>query len=53
MKKLAGMFLVIVVLAAFAFGCARIMRKDTTVRCPRCGATFTIEEEMHMKRISE
>lgn len=53
MQKLAGMFWVIVVLAAFAFGCAGMMRKDTTVKCPRCGATFTIEEEMHMKGISQ
>jgi hypothetical protein len=53
MQKLAWMFLVIVVLAGFSFGCAGMTKKETKVRCPRCGATFTIEEEMHMRDITQ
>jgi hypothetical protein len=30
-------------LAVFAFGCAGIS-KDTRVKCPKCGAVFTIDE---------
>jgi hypothetical protein len=53
MKKIAWMFLAIVILAGFSFGCAGMTKKETKVRCPRCGATFTIEEEMHMRDITQ
>ncbi len=53
MKKIARMFLVIVLLSGFSLGCAGMTKKDSKVRCPRCGATFTIDEEMHMRGITQ
>jgi hypothetical protein len=47
MQKIARIFLIMAVLMALSFGCAGMMRKETTVKCPRCGAPFTIDEEIH------
>jgi hypothetical protein len=49
MKKLAILWLIIGALAAFSLGCAAMTKKDMEVRCPRCGARFTIDEEIHMR----
>jgi hypothetical protein len=38
------MVLTLVVLAAFSLGCAGMASKDTQVKCPKCGAVFTIDE---------
>jgi len=35
--------LVLVALALFSFGCAQIA-KDTKIKCPKCGAVFTVDE---------
>ena len=43
MKKLVSVVLAVAVLAAFSFGCAG-PSKDTKVKCPKCGAVFTIDE---------
>jgi len=43
-KKLMSMVLVLAVLAAFTFGCAGMVSKETKVKCPKCGAVFTIDE---------
>lgn len=48
MKKLASLLVTVAILASLSMGCARWMRNDTIARCPRCGATFTIDEELHM-----
>ncbi len=44
MKKLVSMVLALTFLAAFSFGCAQYVAKDTKVKCPKCGAVFTIDE---------
>jgi hypothetical protein len=43
MKKWVSIFFVLVVLAVFSFGCTKYT-KDTKVKCPKCGAIFSIEE---------
>jgi len=43
MRKLMSMFLVLALLAVFSFGCAGVSR-DTKIKCPKCGAVFTIDE---------
>jgi len=43
-KKWISMVLALVVLAAFSFGCAGFAAKDSKVKCPKCGAVFTIDE---------
>lgn len=42
MKKLVSMVLALAVLAAFSLGCG--VSKEAKVKCPKCGAVFTIEE---------
>ena len=44
MKKWISMVLTLVVLAAFSLGCAGMVSKETKVKCPKCGAVFTIDE---------
>lgn len=44
MKKWISMVLALVLLAAFSFGCAGYVGKETKVKCPKCGAVFTIDE---------
>ncbi len=43
MRKLIGLFLVLVALAVFSFGCANVSR-DAKIKCPKCGAVFTVDE---------
>jgi len=43
MRKLISIFLALVLLAVFSFGCAGVA-KDTKIKCPKCGAVFTIDE---------
>jgi hypothetical protein len=45
MRKWASIFLALMVLAIFAFGCAGVS-KDAKVKCPKCGAVFTVDEGM-------
>jgi hypothetical protein len=45
MRKLVSIFLALAMLAVFSFGCAGVA-KDTKVKCPKCGAVFTIDEGM-------
>jgi len=42
-KKLVSAVLALAVLAVFSFGCGYVA-KDTKVKCPKCGAVFTIDE---------
>ncbi len=44
MKKLVSMVLALAFLAVFSFGCAGMVSKDTKVKCPKCGAVFTVDE---------
>ncbi len=43
MKKWVSILLALAILALFSFGCAG-MTKDAKVKCPKCGAVFTIDE---------
>jgi len=45
MRRLVSIFLVLAVLAVFAFGCAGVA-KDAKIKCPKCGAVFTVDEGM-------
>jgi len=45
MKKWVSIFLALAILAVFSFGCAGI-DKQTKIKCPKCGAVFTIDEGM-------
>jgi hypothetical protein len=45
MKRLISIFLAMAMLAVFSFGCAGI-DKQTKIKCPKCGAVFTIDEGM-------
>lgn len=44
MKKLVSLVLALAFLATFTLGCAGYASKDTKVKCPKCGAVFTIDE---------
>ena len=43
MKKWVSIFLALAMLAVFSFGCAGI-QKDAKIKCPKCGAVFTVDE---------
>ncbi len=43
MKKWLAFLMVLFLLAVFSFGCAGVA-KDTKIKCPKCGAVFTIDE---------
>ncbi len=44
MRKLVSLFLALALLAVFSFGCAGNFKGNTKVKCPKCGAVFTIDE---------
>jgi hypothetical protein len=46
MRRWVSIFFVLVVLAVFSFGCHSLgyYSKETKVKCPKCGAVFSIEE---------
>ena len=43
MRKLLATFFVLLLLSVFSFGCATV-DKESKVKCPKCGAVFTINE---------
>ncbi|HMK74560.1 MAG TPA: hypothetical protein VK568_00110 [Thermodesulfobacteriota bacterium] len=43
MRKWVSIFLALAILAVFSFGCTGIS-KDAKVKCPKCGAVFTVDE---------
>ncbi len=43
MRKLVSIFLALAILAVFSFGCAGV-QKDAKIKCPKCGAVFTVDE---------
>ncbi len=43
MRKWASIIMLLVILAVFSFGCAGIS-KDAKIKCPKCGAVFTVDE---------
>ena len=44
MKKWISMVLALLLFAVFSFGCAGYVSRDAKVKCPKCGAVFTIDE---------
>ncbi len=38
-----SIFLALALLAVFSFGCAGV-QKDAKIKCPKCGAVFTVDE---------
>jgi hypothetical protein len=43
MRKWLGIVFVLLLLSVFSFGCATVS-KDAKIKCPKCGAVFTINE---------
>ena len=43
MRKWVSIFLALAILAVFSVGCTGIS-KDAKVKCPKCGAIFTVDE---------
>ena len=43
MRKWVSMLLALALLAVFSFGCANVT-KETKIKCPKCGAVFTVDE---------
>ena len=43
MRKWMSIMLALAMLAVFSFGCAGVS-KDAKIKCPKCGAVFTIDE---------
>jgi hypothetical protein len=43
MKRLVGILMALAMLAVFSLGCAGVT-KDAKVKCPKCGAVFTVQE---------
>ncbi len=43
MKRVFSIFLALAILTIFSLGCAGVA-KDTKIKCPKCGAVFTVDE---------
>ncbi len=44
MKKLVSLVLALVLMVVFSMGCAGYTARETKVKCPKCGAVFTVDE---------
>lgn len=44
MKRWVLLFLTFLVVGVLTMGCAGYVGKETKVKCPKCGAVFTIDE---------
>jgi len=51
MTKWVSIFFALVFLVMFSFGCTGVS-KENKVRCPKCGATFTIDEGLSQEQMS-
>jgi hypothetical protein len=43
MRKWVSIMLALAMLAIFSIGCAGV-QKDAKIKCPKCGAVFTVQE---------
>jgi hypothetical protein len=43
MRKWVSIILALAMLAVFSYGCAGV-QKDAKIKCPKCGAVFTVDE---------
>ncbi len=53
MRKLATFLLILGIWAVLASGCTWAFSKDTIVRCPKCSATFSVDEDLRMRQLRE
>ena len=44
MKRLVSLVLALVLMLVFSMGCGGYASRETKVKCPKCGAVFTIDE---------
>ena len=42
-KRVVNIFSILTIALLLSFGCAQIT-KDTKIKCPKCGAIFTVDE---------
>ena len=47
MKTWLGWIMALLVLVTFVAGCGGMVNKQTKVKCPKCGAVFTVDEGLH------
>ena len=45
MRRFVSLLMVLFIVALFSFGCAGVS-KEAKVKCPKCGAVFTVQEGM-------
>jgi hypothetical protein len=50
MRKWVSILLALAILAIFSIGCAGVTTKDAKIKCPKCGAVFTVEEGLEELR---
>jgi len=50
MRKWVSIIMALAILAVFSFGCG--VQKDAKIKCPKCGAVFTVEEGLEQIRRS-
>ncbi len=43
MRKWMSIFMALTILAVFSFGCTGVS-KEAKIKCPKCGAVFTVQE---------
>ena len=43
MRKWVSIIMALAILSIFSIGCAQVS-KDTKIKCPKCGAVFTVNE---------
>lgn len=43
MKRVISILLALAMLSVFSLSCTGV-RKDTKIKCPKCGAVFTVDE---------
>ncbi len=46
MKKVISLILALAVLAVFSLGCGGMVNRQAKVKCPKCGAVFTLDEAL-------
>ena len=45
MRKWVSIFMALAILAVFSLGCGGVT-KEAKIKCPKCGAVFTVQEGM-------
>lgn len=49
MRKWVSLAMVLAIVAILSIGCAGVA-KDAKIKCPKCGAVFTVEEGLQEMR---